>query len=362
DTSHLPKIPVEAVKEYEENSKSLVEAVNEKLANREDIGDLIGDNSTEKMFENHENHLRFMASVFTINNYDLLARTVSWVYETYHAHDFSFDYFPVELEAWMEAVNNQLESESATPINEIYSFLLENHQKFIGFTEKIGKPGFNVPEKWQGAFDEFLDSLVKGDHRKAIKQAEEIVDSRENVGEFFENVLRPAMYSIGFRWQNGELSVAEEHLASSIVSRVLSTLYSRILPLERTKGKAVVTATANEFHEIGSRIIADSLELDGWDVDHLGVDTPIPDLVDILLKLRPSLLGLSLTIPFNLENLVETIEEVRNHPELDEMKILVGGKAFNDNPEIWEKTGADDWCENSTDAKEIAREWWRKRN
>ncbi|MFW6071858.1 MAG: cobalamin B12-binding domain-containing protein [Candidatus Bipolaricaulota bacterium] len=362
DTSHLPGISEEAVKEYKGNSELLVEAVNESLANREDIGDLIGDNSIEKMFNNHENHVRFMTNVFLLNDYDLLARTVIWVYRTYHAHGFSYDYFPVELEAWRQAVNDQLKSESAAPINKIYSFLLENHEEFIQYSEKIEELSFDVSGEWQGTYEEFLESLMKGDHRKAIEQAEETVNSRENAEGFFEDVLRPAMYSIGARWQNGELSVAEEHLASSIVSRVLSVLYSRISTLDTTKGRAVVTATANEFHEIGSRIIADSLEMDGWNVDHLGVDTPIPDLIDMLKKRRPFILGLSLTIPFNLENVVETIEEVRNHPELDDMKILVGGKAFNDNPKIWDRTGTDAWCKNSTEAKEVAREWWRKGN
>ncbi|MBS3766430.1 cobalamin-dependent protein [Candidatus Bipolaricaulota bacterium] len=362
DTSHLPRIPEESVKGYKENSESLVEVVNESFANREDIGDLIGDNSIEKMFENHENHVRFMTNVFILNDYDLLTRTVIWVYRTYRAHGFSDDYFLVELEAWKGAVDDQLKSESASPINKIYSFLLENHEAFIKSSEKIEETGLDVSEEWQGTYEEFLESLLKGDHRKAIEQAEEAVNSGEDVGEFFENVLRPAMYFIGSRWQNGELAVAEEHLASSIVSRVLSALYSRILTLERTRGRAVVTATANEVHEIGSRIIADSLEMDGWDVNHLGVDTPIPDLIDMLKKQKPFLLGLSLTIPFNLENVVETIEEIRNHPELDDMKILVGGKAFNDNPELWERTGADAWCENSTEAKEVAREWWRERN
>lgn len=78
------------------------------------------------------------------------------------------------------------------------------------------------------------------------------------------------MYEVGNLWERGEISVAEEHLASSIISRIMSTIYSKFITFENTRGKAVVTATANEFHKLGSRIVADSLEMNGWDVNHLG--------------------------------------------------------------------------------------------
>jgi methanogenic corrinoid protein MtbC1 len=170
------------------------------------------------------------------------------------------------------------------------------------------------------------------------------------------------MYEIGTMWEDGKISVAEEHLASSLVSRVISSIYSQFVKFENNKGKAVVTATANEFHEIGSRIVADSLELDGWDVDHLGVDTPIDDLLDLLTDKQPLFLGLSVAIPFNLDAAVETIERIKNRPELNDLKVLIGGKAFNDNPDLWKDIGADAWSRNSEEAIRTARKWWRKYN
>lgn len=158
----------------------------------------------------------------------------------------------------------------------------------------------------------------------------------------------------------GKISVVEEHLASSIVSRVLAAIYSQVFDFEYTKGKALITATANEFHEIGSRIVADSLELDGWEVDHLGVDTPIEDLLDLLTQKQPFFLGLSVAIPFNVDSAIETINRIKEKPELRDMKVLIGGKAFNDNPGLWKETGADTWCKDSNEAIKITRNWWKE--
>lgn len=357
--SGLPEIPREAIKDYRDNTEAMLEDVNEELSSRDDITDLIGDNPLEIMVDNHQNHIQFMTNVFKLNDYELLVRTVSWVYRTYKNHGFYYDYFPVELEAWIDAVNEHLSAQNAKPIREVYSFMLENHQEFVDMAQSMVALEIDIPDKWEGPADELLEALLHGDQKRAVKVAEENVNSGDDVGSFFEYVIRPSMYRVGNKWQEDEISVAEEHLASSIISRVISKLYSSFVTFEETKGKAVVTAVANEFHEIGSRIISDSLELDGWDVDHLGVDTPESDLIDLLLKRKPFLLGLSLAIPFNMDKVVETIEMVKDRPELYDVKVLIGGKAFNDNPELWEETGADAWCKDSREAVEVARDWWR---
>ena len=359
----LPDVSRQAAAEYSEQAETLVEHVNKAFKKREDVAELIGNNPQKSMFDNHENHAAFMANIFKLNNYKLLIRTVGWVYRTYHNHGFSYDYFLAELQSWQEAVERYLAPENAKEIKKIYSFMIEHHQDFIELAEEERENyGFDVPEKWEQTSSQFLKALLAGNHRKALDISREKVNSREDVEGFFEGVIRPSMYRVGGKWEEGEISVAEEHLASSIVSRVLSTIYTQFMSFEKTKGKAIITATANEFHEIGSRIIADSLELDGWDVDHLGVDTPVPDLVDLLRDKRPFMLGLSLAIPFNLDNLIGTVESIRAESELRDMKILVGGKAFNDNPELLEKTGADEMSQDCQQAVEAARDWWRRRN
>ncbi|MFW6006301.1 MAG: cobalamin B12-binding domain-containing protein [Candidatus Bipolaricaulota bacterium] len=253
DTSGLPRVSSEAAAEYTEKADELTEKVNEDLKGREDIKSLIGDNPLQTMYENHENHVRFMANVFKLNDYDLLIRTVGWVYRTYKRHGFFYDYFPVELKAWSEAVKKELEPENAEEVNEIYSFMLENHREFINLAESERETGLEELDKDREVAESFLEALLAGNHGRSLEIARDNVHSPDDVRAFFKNVIRPAMYEVGKRWEMGKISVAEEHLASSIVSRVLAAIYSQVFDFEYTKGKAVITATANEFHEICSR-------------------------------------------------------------------------------------------------------------
>ncbi|MFW6269599.1 MAG: cobalamin B12-binding domain-containing protein [Bacillota bacterium] len=361
DVAKLPDVSQQAADDYINNKKSLLKMVNDKLAGRKDIEQLIGDNSMDKMFANHENHFLFMKNVFKLNAYQLLVRTIPWVYKTYSAQGFAYEYFSIELKKWIEAVDMFLEPDNALLINEVYSFLLENHEKFIKLSQRTEYRKFNISGKWEKVNDSFFSALMDGDEKTCIKLAEDKVNSQKEVTYFFEQVITPAMYKVGNLWEEGEISVAEEHLASSMMSQVLFSLYSDYMSFEKSRGQAVITAIANEYHEIGSRIIADSLELDGWDVRHLGADTPISELIDYLIQEKPFLLGLSVSVSFNLLNVVETINRIRDNSKIDDLKILVGGKLFNDNPELWKKTGADAWAQDSSEAQKIARRWWEER-
>lgn len=93
-----------------------------------------------------------------------------------------------------------------------------------------------------------------------------------------------------------------------------------------------------------------------------GVKTPVDDLGELLKKRRPFFLGLSVAIPFNLDNAIETIDRVKGVPELEDMKVMVGGKVFNDNPGLWKETEADAWSSDSNEAIRVTGEWWRKFN
>ena len=358
----LPEITADAAAEYKEKKEVLTEEVNKKLSSRDDIFELIGHNPLSKMHNNHDNHARFMANVFKLNDYKLLVRTVIWVYMTYKSHNFSFDYFPVELKAWIKAVKENLSPENAGPIIEIYNFMLNNHQKFIELSGEIEDSELDIPEDMQTVYNLFFKYLLSGNHKKALKLAKEEIDKKEDLQRFFNYIIQPAMYEVGFLWQKGAISEAEEHLATSIVARVISGLYIYVIDLEgSTKAKVVISAAANEYHEIGSRIIADSLEMDGWDVELLGADTPIEALIDFLKMQQPFFLGLSISMAFNIDNLIDAIDMIRSNEELAELKIMVGGKVLNENPELWKKTGADAWAKNGEEAVEIAKKWWEKK-
>ncbi|HBJ75247.1 MAG TPA: cobalamin-binding protein [Syntrophaceae bacterium] len=309
-----------------------------------------------KLQDNHRNHIDFMSTVFQFNSVELLVKTVPWVYRSYRAHGFSFDYFPLELESWKNAIKKYLDPAAAGEINAVYDWMLKHHNKMIKLSAVLPDEDETFPEL-KDERKKFGACLLAADFRNGMKIAESIL-ARENGQEaLYLGLIKPAMYEIGRLWEQDKISIAEEHLATSMVGRILSGLYVKLPLPSPDKGKAIVTAAPNEFHELGGRILADMLEAAGWDVFSLGANTPDDELIKLVGKTRPRFLAISLTMPFSIDKVAAIIFKIKSDPDLEPIRILVGGSAFNADPHLWRQTGADAWAEDPPSAIRQAAAW-----
>lgn len=353
-------VPPGAAAAYSQAGNELAGTVNRELAVRPGLASLIGDNPLDVMVTNHRHHARFMANVFRFNRYDLLLQTVPWVYRAYHARGFSYDYFEAELHAWIEAVRERLAADTANSVIAVYEWLLEKHPEMV---ERSRFATIRTPRPspaWEEVQRAFLSFLLEGKAEPPLDLAQRNVRGPGDVPGFYLDVIQPSLYEIGELWERGEVSVAQEHLATAIASRVMAALYPRFVLGEQTRGRAVVAAVSEEFHELGAWMVADLLALDGWDVSYLGANTPTRDLLDLVLQRKPDLLALSSAMPFNLSRVQEGIQEARARKELSSTRIMVGGRVFRDLEDLWHLTGADGWAPDAREATELARRWWEE--
>lgn len=59
----------------------------------------------------------------------------------------------------------------------------------------------------------------------------------------------------------------------------MSGLYPHVFSIEPDGRRAVMACAADELHELGARMVADFLQLDGWDVSFLSASVPISSIV-----------------------------------------------------------------------------------
>lgn len=205
--------------------------------------------------------------------------------------------------------------------------------------------------------DEFLTALLRGDSHVALRFTES-VETIDQLKEFFRLIVQPAMYAVGQLWEAGDISVTQEHAASAMVSRIMAVLHAKFSIHQPTKGRAIVAATANEYHELGAWIVADMLELDGWEVRYLGANTPLKSIAEMVVRLKPHLLAISITMPANVDPIRKFIDELRHDAKVDGTLILIGGMAINKSPEMWKELGADGYAPDFDSAVIFARNTW----
>ncbi len=358
----LHQVPKEAAVQYEQLKHILLEEVNRVFDAHPEKRRLLGPNSIDLIENNHLNHVNFMSSVFHLNQFELLARVIPWVYHTYHTKGISYDYFPIELDAWSHGIKKNLTAPGTEAILGVYEWIRMRHERFISLAETHALIDMPVPDiAFAELKERFITALLGAKSAQAIAIAREAVPSHEHLEAFFMNILQPAMYDIGQKWERGEISIAQEHLASSIVGRIMSGLYTTLAKPSVSRGKALVTAAPNEYHELGPWMVSDLLELDGWEITYLGANTPSDEVVTMMHSLKPFLLALSVTMPFNLDRAETIIRAVRADEGLRSTKILVGGISFNTVPDLWRQIGADGHAVNAKDAVSLAKNWWEAR-
>jgi len=157
-------------------------------------------------------------------------------------------------------------------------------------------------------------------------EVENLLEAGVPVKHLYEALFQRSLYEVGELWLHNRISVAREHRATAIIESLFHLTYPTVFATERVGKKALISCGANEYHQVGGKIVADILELNGWDGHFLGAHTPIEDLQQCIQSLQPDFVGLSLALVSNIGGLLRTIDVLRvDFPNLD---LLIGGQAF----------------------------------
>jgi methanogenic corrinoid protein MtbC1 len=173
--------------------------------------------------------------------------------------------------------------------------------------------------------DQYLHTQLAGDRRAALRFIDGALRAGHSVSAVRQRVIQAAQREIGRLWQEDQISIAQEHLATAISQLALAHLFQHADFRARIGRKIMVACVPGEQHDLPARLLADALDVEGYDVRFLGADVPLPDLLDSIAIENPDLLALSVTMVFNLPSLRETLRRVRlHHPQL---RVAVGGHA-----------------------------------
>ena len=354
---NLPKIPRAASDKYSAEIPAMLYRVDLQMAKRDDLRRLIGSNPVAMMKANHRNHADFMADVFRYSSFGLLSQVIVWVYRSYHHHGFSYDYFPLELDAWREAISLSLDKPSVDAVDLIYCWMIDHHAVIIEAAEKENFSFCESPDKTTCATT--LQHLLKGDYLACVALMKTCVHDVPSLIDFYSGVMQTSLYEVGRLWENGQINVAEEHLATAVAERVITTAYITIsgsASLVENGKSVILTTTPNEPHGIGTRMLADILELLGWDVHFLGVNVPIKDVIALVRRVQPTFIGISLMMPYNLHNVETLVSELRSSLATSQ-RIMVGSPILIWDEYLWRQLDADAYAPDLRTALTIAAEW-----
>ena len=198
--------------------------------------------------------------------------------------------------------------------------------------------------------EDYVAGLVAGDRRRAMSAVESGRANGLDLRTIYLSVLQPALREVGRRWEMGTMTVAQEHLATTITQTIMSRLAGEHFR-DNERGPMLIAACVGaERHAIGLRMLCDLMELEGWMSVYLGPTVPGGDLVRMVGEKRPRAVALSVSLPPHLLPTQAAIAEVRALGSPQPVVVL-GGRAISD-AALAQRLGADLTAQDAAEAVE----------
>ncbi len=177
---------------------------------------------------------------------------------------------------------------------------------------------------------DFFNSLTQGDKHRCREILVTLAESGTCIKDIYINLIQKSLYKIGKMWEEGKISIAEEHMATKI-SEYLVDISTQFFTHADSCGKTIVlTGIDKDFHDIGARMVSNIFELHGWDTVFIGGNTPKKEVLAMIENSKPDVLGITFSLYINFIRFVELLEAIK--AEFPEQKVLIGGQGLaNDN-------------------------------
>lgn len=142
-----------------------------------------------------------------------------------------------------------------------------------------------------------------------------------------EELIIPLVYKVGDLWHSGEIRVANEHLASSVIRGFLYNLLDSYSLND--SAPVMVTATPRgQEHELGALIAGVVAASSGWKVIYLGSNLPAEEIGAVVSHLNARVVALSIVYPNDDLHLKHELKKFK-HLLPEGVSIIVGGRAAN---------------------------------
>lgn len=337
-----------------ENVEELSENIFEKqMEMQPELKNRYNQKAREKCLQDIQFTLIYLGEALSLETSSIFVNYIIWLKQLLEQYNIGSEEITGNLEAIKQTLGDVNQISEFNMIEEYIDMAIKKIK-----TDIAGDNSF-LQEKnpFYKLAKDYLNLILNYKRREAV---ELIITATENesIEDIYMQVLQPVQKEMGRLWKLNKITVAQEHYCSSITQLIMSQLYSQIFSGVKKDYTAVLLCTGDELHEIGIRMVADLLELNGWDTIYLGANVPDKDVFATVREHNADLLGISASMSFHVQEVADIIEKL----EKIDVKIMVGGYAFNENLGLWKKIGADGYAVDAREAVRIANKLLRVEN
>ena len=336
--------------EYESEFEHLVEkSYTRESRDKEEYFRSISERARKIIYRDTRYNVDYLYTAYVLDDKKIMQTYAVWLYELMagiHKERFTREqtreYVIFHLEEIKKTIPDVVSREKHQKLQQ----LLEEAQQCI--RDYIPEKDRKKKSRYEKEIKEYMDCLFKREGRQAIGLIRRFIDQGIKLDDIYVEILSESMRRVGELWHTAEITVDTEHYCTSVTQMAMAQMYDRLFDGERKNRMILSVCPGMELHEMGARIVSDLFENHGWDSIFLGAAVPVDYIVDSVKENHPDLVTLSVSMPQHLMECEKAVMEIKK--EFPDIKIAVGGKAFESTSDIWKKWPVDIYTK---DAREL---------
>jgi methanogenic corrinoid protein MtbC1 len=204
-------------------------------------------------------------------------------------------------------------------------------------------------------YEDLAKKIKAGDIEGGVEESLELVRGGIKPIKVFTECIEPTLAEIGDQFSRLEIFLPEMINAAEVVKAIQKELKPYLEADQETilKGKVVIATVSGDLHDIGKNIVKAMLEVNGFEVNDLGVDVETKSILKSARDMDANIIALSALMIPSLPFVKDVIDFVQaSEDSRSRFKIMVGGGPVN--REWAEEAGADGYGDDAIEAVDVA--------
>jgi MerR family transcriptional regulator, light-induced transcriptional regulator len=206
-----------------------------------------------------------------------------------------------------------------------------------------------------GDVERFVADLLHPDENRATDRVEALRSAGASLEQICLELFSPAARDLGVRWEEDESDFLDVTVGLGRMQRILREIGASInASISADAGQAFLCGLREEQHSLGLAMVAEFFVVDGWGVT-VGPPLGVND-VEQEVRLRwYDVVGVSTGLGERIPKVRDMIARIREASVNPDLAVLVGGRAFQEDPTLVERVGADASAPDAAQAPMVAR-------
>ncbi len=203
------------------------------------------------------------------------------------------------------------------------------------------------------ALTDLRKSFVSFESETVRKTIESLLEHGVSPFDIIDEGLTQGIREIGEKFAQGECFLPELMFGAKIMEDAMAMLDPSLLKIKESSdrkplGKIIMGTVKGDIHDIGKKIVATFLKLNGFDVFDIGMNVGANEFIKSAIQEKADIIGLSALLTTTMNEQKNIIRELENRGLRERFKVLVGGAPVTQ--EWADEISADAYGEDAIDA------------